>query len=194
MIKLIIDNLLIFVLVFVLVFGAFSIGWYFYQLVEYIIDKIKSPKYNLWIKYQPNPLGRNTLDCSIRAISKIFSVTWTEALDLIVACAKKYSEQTNCSANLNTLLYEKQHMHVYEPKKKMTFEKFAYLHPTGTYALYSKGHICACVNGKLYDSWNSSCDKLLFYCTQVDDKIKDKDITFTPANECKNNVRFGFDD
>lgn len=190
MIKLIIGSLLI----FAVVSFAMYIGFLIYQLIEHIIDKIKSPKYNLWIKYQPNPLGKNTLDCSIRAISKIFSVTWTEALDLIVVCAKKYSEQTNCSANLNTLLYEKQHMHIYEPKKKMTFEKFAYLHPTGTYALYSKGHICACVDGKLYDSWNSSCDKLLFYCTHVDDKIKDKDITFISANECKNNVRFGFDD
>lgn len=171
-----------------------SIGILIAKLILHIIDKIKAPKYNLWVEYQPNPMGKNTLDCSIRAISKIFSVTWTEALDLIVACAKKYSEQTNCTINLNTLLYEKQDMHVYEPKKTMTFEKFAHLHPIGTYALYSKGHICACIDGKLYDSWNSSTNKLLYYCTHPNKNIQDNDITFVDSNECKNNVRFGFDD
>ena len=188
-------KLLSFICLFIGTCGiCISIGIYISKLILRIIDKIKEPKYNLWVKYQPNPLGKNTLDCSIRAISKIFSITWTEALDLIVECAKKYSEQTNCTVNLNTLLYEKKHMHVYEPKKKMTFEKFAYLYPVGTYALYSKGHICACVDGKLYDSWNSSCDNLLFYCSQSNINTQDKDITFADANECKNNARFGFDD
>lgn len=162
------------------------------KLILYISDKLKKGRYGLYVHYQPNPFGRSTTDCSIRAISKIMECSWDEALDVIVKYAKKYKDQTNCSTNLNTLLYEELGMHVFEPKKRITFEKFAKLHPEGTFALNSVGHICACVNGKLYDSWDSSRNKVEYYSSLVSGNPKDKDITL----ESKANVQtsFGYDD
>ena len=174
------------------VFVGIGIAKIIIFVTKWIIKKINTPKYGVYVHYQPNPIGRNTLDCSIRAISKIFDISWYDALDLIVEWAKKYSEQTNCSKNLNTLLYEKQGMHVYEPKKSITFEKFAHLHPVGTFALNSDGHICACIDGKLYDSWDSSLNKIIFYSAKPDESLKDPDITFDGGQH--KNVSFGYGD
>lgn len=186
-------NLFIFCLVSVIVVGvSFGIGILIGHLATFILNKIKTPKYGVYVHYQPNPIGRNTLDCSIRAISKIFEITWNDALDLIVDTAKRYYEQTNCTKNLNTLLFEKLGMHIYEPKKSITFEKFAYLHPEGTFALNSKGHICACVNGKLYDSWDSSMNKVIFYAGMPNETLKDEDITFNGGQHKE--VVFGYGD
>lgn len=172
-----------------------SIGIGLAKLILFVIGKITGPKYEVYVHYQPNPVNRTTTDCSIRAVSKIFDTSWVNALDIIVDSAKKHSDQTNCCRNLNTLLYEKQGMHVYALKRKMTFEKFAHLHPIGTFALNSKGHICACIDGKLYDSYDPRMCKLIYYSASPLDhqnvKIKDKDVTFDETWEIDGNGDYG---
>lgn len=174
-----------------------TIGWLIGmvsgKLIVYLNKQSKKGRYGLYTYYQPNTV-RNTSDCSIRAISKIWECSWDDALDLIVKYAKKYKDQTNCSTNLNTILYEELGMHVYLPARRMTFEKFAKLHPVGVYALNSEEHICACVNGQLYDSWDSSKNKIEFYCTEPKyANQSDTDITFNDASsgsKCINRINY----
>lgn len=33
----------------------------------------------MWVKYQPNPCGRNVGDCAVRAISKALGMDWETA-------------------------------------------------------------------------------------------------------------------
>ena len=174
-----IDDILTIICAIICGIGAISsLYGLYYIILEDPLKKLckRRAKYDNYVQFQPNPVKKDTSDCSIRAVSKILNISWLEAFDLLVDYGRKYSEQPNNSRNINTVLYEKLDMHVYLPKKNITFEKFAHLHPKGTYALNSKGHICALVDGKLYDSWDSRTLDLFFYSTKEDNN--DKDVTF----------------
>ena len=43
----------------------------------------------MYIKYNPNPCGRNVGDCAVRAISAALNIDWETAFDLICDAAKK---------------------------------------------------------------------------------------------------------
>jgi hypothetical protein len=185
-----------FILALVGCISGISIGIWFGKFLTWIFEKILDRKAALGVfeHFQPNIRKSNASDCSIRAVAKIFEISWDAALDLIVKYSHKYGENTNNSLNLNTVFFEELGMHVYQPAKKITFGEFAAKHPDGVYALNSHGHICACVNGVLYDSWDSRKNRLWFYSTNVKENNPDNDITFGGGIQSGINTKNGYND
>jgi hypothetical protein len=113
----------------------------------------------MWVKFQNNPAGRNVGDCAVRAISKALSVDWETAYAMLVAYGYMLSDMPSSDAVSGAVL--RKHGFVREALPDtcpdcFTAEDFCRENPHGTFVLYFGGHVAAAVDGKIYDSWDSS--------------------------------------
>lgn len=117
-----------------------------------------------WIKYNPNPKHRNTGDCTIRAYTKAFGISWDEAYEIASRYGKDYGALPNDAKVVDKILTEEFGCTIKRfPKSgdRNTVEEFAATHPKGTFIAKVHGHVVAVVDGKYYDSWNSGSKKIM---------------------------------
>lgn len=111
-----------------------------------------------FISFNPNPRGRATTDCTVRAISKVTHQDWDT---VYIGLAILGFEQKTMPDN-NTLwtlyLIEKGFERFSIPNfcpNCYTVQEFCRDHPTGEFLLATGTHVVAVVNGDYYDTWNS---------------------------------------
>lgn len=117
------------------------------------------------IRYNPNPYGNDTGDCAIRAICKIENMSWRRAYNKICRLGKENCLIPNDIRNLIEYLGNKKYT-FFEPANKINYKTFAKNHKAGKFYLFSNGHVCACVDGKLYDTFDSNKNVITFYATK----------------------------
>lgn len=113
---------------------------------------------NRWVKYNPNPNGNNTGDCTIRAYCKAEGLDWDEAYDI----ASRYGKDMKMLPDDNKVVEKIMttefgytlHKHKKDSAKK-TVNEFAVEHPFGTYVVNVRHHVVAVVDGRFYDTWDS---------------------------------------
>ena len=121
-----------------------------------------------WHKYNPNPKGKNTGDCTIRAYCAAFDIDWDEAYDIASEIAKENSVILDDSKVVPKILIEafncevdsKYNKKSVKAKERLTVNNFAMSHPYGTYILHIRGHLVTCKNGEYWDSWDSGDKKI----------------------------------
>ena len=122
-------------------------------------------------EYNPNPVGRKVGDCAIRAISKALGIDWETAFILITINAYQMGDMPSSDSVWGSVLREngfyKKVIPNYCPDC-YTVEDFCYDHPEGTFVLGFGGHVATVVNGKLYDSWDSSREIPTYYWYRKD--------------------------
>ncbi len=113
----------------------------------------------MWIKYNPNPTGRNVGDCAIRAIAKALDIDWEEAYLLIVKNGYDMGDMPSSDSVWGAVLRQHGFYRKAIPNRCpdcYTAEDFCRDHPEGVFVLGFGGHVATVVDGILYDSWNSS--------------------------------------
>ena len=117
---------------------------------------------NRWVEYNSNPLKRRVGDCAIRACCKATGRTWNEVFDDLVQIA--YRQKDVLSANKVWGEYLADNGYVrYEPDYPMDVYKFCCNFPHGTYVLGLDGHVVTVVDGRFYDTWNSSEKNVIYF-------------------------------
>ena len=113
----------------------------------------------MWIKYNPNPVGRNVEDCSIRAIAKALDTDWETAYAMIASNGFAMGDMPSSNSVWGAVLrqngFKKQAIPNSCPDC-YTFADFARDNPRGTFVLGTGSHVATVVAGNLYDSWDSS--------------------------------------
>lgn len=117
-----------------------------------------------YVYYQPNKkdLKDRQGDCTIRAMTKFFKMTWVEAFDALVGYARENQTLINSLSNIKLYMEKLQipYTTVYKPKarKKMTVEDFAKQYKDGVYMLYIRvgygTHLVTVENGQYFDTWD----------------------------------------
>lgn len=113
----------------------------------------------MWIKYNPNPTGRNVGDCAIRAIAKALKIDWEEAYAMIAANGYAMGDMPSSDSVWGSVLRQNGFYRKAIPNTCpdcYTAEDFCEDNPYGTFVLGFGGHVATVVNGNLYDSWDSS--------------------------------------
>lgn len=119
-----------------------------------------------YIEYNPNPEGKRTDDCVVRAISKVMGYDWE----------KTYAD-LSVSGMQNHDLWNKNYVWINYLRKSgfnraiipntcpdcYTIEQFCNDHPRGTYVLGTGTHVVAAVDGDYYDTWDSGQEVPIFY-------------------------------
>lgn len=122
-------------------------------------------------EYNPNPVGRKVGDCAVRAIAKALNTDWETAFILITFNAYQMGDMPSSDSVWGAVLREngfyKKAIPDYCPDC-YTVEEFCYDHPKGTFVLGFGGHVATVVDGKLYDSWNSSQEIPVYYWYRKD--------------------------
>lgn len=119
-----------------------------------------------WILYQPNPKKRNTGDCTIRAYTKAFDMSWDDAYTMAMRYGKEYGAPPNDAKVVDKILTEEFGFTCTKTRKcdgRMTVNEFAATHPKGTYLIKVYGHLVTIVDGFYYDTWDSGSKKVMAY-------------------------------
>ena len=125
-----------------------------------------------WEYYQPNDLDLKDEygDCTIRALSKVFDVSWIDAYEMTVPITRKYQILPNfffyakhSDTIADTLGLQRGKITNKRGTTRPTVDEFAKSHPNGTYLLKVAHHVVACVNGKYYDTWDCGYKPLYGY-------------------------------
>ena len=116
--------------------------------------------------YNPNPQGKRTGDCVVRAISKALNQDWEKTfLDLSIqayAMADLISSNSVWGVFLKNKGWSRELIPT-ECADCYTVERFCEEHPKGTYLLAISGHLACVEDGILYDAWNSLQEIPVYY-------------------------------
>lgn len=120
----------------------------------------------MWIKYNSNPVGANTEDCAIRAVSVALNVSWDEAFDMIAKMAKNMATTMNANAAWGAVLRQHGFKRAVIPNTCpdcYTVEDFCKEHPEGVYVLGTGTHAIAAIDGNYIDTWRSGNEVPQYY-------------------------------
>ena len=115
----------------------------------------------MWIKYNPNPVGRNVGDCAIRAVSAALNISWEEAYDLVSNAARAMGDMPSSDSVWGAVLRQNGFYKQSIPNRCpdcYTVKDFCRDNPYGVYVLGFGGHVATVVDGDLYDAWDSSLE------------------------------------
>lgn len=119
-----------------------------------------------WIEFNPNPAGRRVGDCSVRAIAAALNLDWDDAFDLVAQSAKWMGDMPSSDAVWGAVLRANGFYRAAIPNTCpdcYTAADFARDHKRGVYVLGFGGHVATVIDGKIYDSWDSSKEIPQFY-------------------------------
>ena len=107
-----------------------------------------------------NPDGNKENDCVTRALSLCLEVPYKEIRKQLFHTARLLNCEKLCVCCYKFLIED-----VYKCKRincdGLYPNEFADLHPLGTYLLRMNGHICSCIDGDIYDIFDSRYYSLL---------------------------------
>lgn len=119
-----------------------------------------------WTHYNPNPIALEGIDCTVRALTKALGVSWEKAYTMLAVNGFILSDMPNANHVVNATLRQngfKRHALPDECSDCYTAEDFAEEHPEGTYVLAFGDHVCAVIDGTIFDSWDSRNRVPMFY-------------------------------
>lgn len=122
----------------------------------------------MWKYYNPNPVSRAVGDCAVRAVAKALDTTWEDAYVRIALNGFLMADMPSSDAVWGAVLRQNgfsKHIVPDSCPDCYTAEAFCEDHPDGTYVLGFGGHVATCVDGVLYDSWDSSSEIPVYYWT-----------------------------
>lgn len=112
----------------------------------------------MWIRYNPNPTGRNVGDCSVRAVAKALNISWEDAYAKIASNGYAMGDMPSSDSVWGSVLRQNGFYREAIPNECpdcYTAKDFCKDNPYGIYVLGFGGHVATVVDGDLYDSWNS---------------------------------------
>jgi len=119
-----------------------------------------------WIRYNPNPAKKETVDCVVRAVAVAEGMTWDEAYKALTDQAFKEKDMPALNpvwANyLESIGYQVYGIPNTCPRC-YTVAQFAYDHPYGTYVLGTGSHAIAVIDGNYIDTWNSGNEIPMYF-------------------------------
>lgn len=121
--------------------------------------------------YNPNPKGKLTGDCVIRALSKALNEDWYSVYDDLCEEGKRAGDWGNTNSVWGAYLrrrgFDRYIIPNYCPNC-YTLADFAQEHDRGTYIVATGTHVVCIKDGVIYDSWDSSREIPTYYFKEAD--------------------------
>lgn len=112
----------------------------------------------MWVKCNPNPLGKTTGDCVVRALAITTGKSWRRVYDDLCELGRIECELPNTN-NIWGLYLEQmggeQFLLPESCPRCITVKAFCKRYPEGTYVIGTGSHAVAVIDGDYYDSWDS---------------------------------------
>jgi len=112
----------------------------------------------MWIRCNPNPLGKQTGDCVVRAIAIATAQSWKDVYETLCRMGGIECEMPSSNSlwgkYLSSMGFE-QFLLPESCPKCITVRAFANKYPRGTYIIGTGNHAVAVMDGDWYDAWDS---------------------------------------
>lgn len=134
--------------------------------------------------YNPHPQGKLVGDCVKRAITKATGLDYhTVQLELNrykkITGADSFNSNTNWKPYVENVLHGKKLSFPAEKgKPRMNGYRFCTEFPKGTYLLRLSKHLVCCIDGVIYDTWDSR-DKCVYNAWEIKSNGRTEQIRFT---------------
>lgn len=127
----------------------------------------------MWIFSNPNPKGKQTGDCVIRAIAIATEKDWRQVYKELSMVGYEECEMMNSNSTWGLYLYRLgfQPFLISESCPLcVTVRAFCHMYPQGTYIIGTGDHAVAVMNGDYYDSWDSGDTVPSYFWKKQDNK------------------------
>ena len=121
----------------------------------------------MWIRCNPNPLGRQTGDCVIRAIAIATDQSWRRVYRQLCDLGEKHADLPNSNMIWGMYLRERGAKQFLLPESCpdcITVQAFCERYQEGIYVLGTGDHAVTYISGNYYDSFDSGmCVPTVFW-------------------------------
>lgn len=120
----------------------------------------------MYIPYNPNPEGRATGDCVIRAISKLTGNDWERTYIGVCLQGLLLHDMPEQNYVWSEYLYHQGYIRDVIPNtcpNCYTVKDFCIDNSQGSYLLAIQDHVVAVIDGNYYDAWDSGNEVPLYY-------------------------------
>ena len=123
-------------------------------------------KFKVYVYYNPNPKNKNTTDCVIRMLTKIYNISWQEAFLELTGIVLNEFEMPS-----SNFIWEKYLLNNGFVKRLLsptcpdciTISEFSEMYDLGTYIVCTGSHVVAVFDGDYYDAWDSGNEIVTYY-------------------------------
>ena len=115
----------------------------------------------MWIRCNPNPLGKQTSDCVVRAIAIATEQSWRRTYRELCELGEIEAEMPNSNSLWGLYLKQKGAEQFLLPEscpQCMTVRAFCERFPEGVYVIGTGTHAVACIDGDYMDSFDSGSE------------------------------------
>ena len=112
----------------------------------------------MWIKCNPNPLGKQTSDCVVRAIAIATEQSWKRTYRELCEFGEIECEMPSANVVWGQYLRHLGATQFLLPEacpQCITVRAFCEKYPEGVYVIGTGSHAVAVIDGDYYDSWDS---------------------------------------
>lgn len=119
-----------------------------------------------WVYFNPNPLGKETGDCVIRAVCAATGRNWQDVYTGVALTGLVYADMPNENSVWQKYLESQGFVKRYVPDlcpQCYTVGEFADDHPKGRFVVGTGSHAVGIVDWICYDTWRSLGERVKFY-------------------------------
>ena len=120
----------------------------------------------MWIRCNPNPLGKQTSDCVVRAIAIATQQSWLKVYRDLCRLGEIEADMPNSNhvwaLYLNDMGFE-QFLIPESCPRCVTVRAFCERYDEGTYVIGTGSHVVACIDGDYYDSFDSGSESPAYF-------------------------------
>ena len=120
----------------------------------------------MWIRCNPNPLGKMTGDCVVRAIAIATDQSWRKVYRDLCRTGEIHADLPNSNTVWGLYLREKGARQFILPEtcpECITVRAFCERYPEGIYVIGTGDHAVACIDGDWYDSFDSGAETPTYF-------------------------------
>ena len=121
----------------------------------------------MWVRCNPNPIGRETGDCVIRAVAIATDQSWRKTYRDLCLLGEIHGDLPNSNMIWGMYLRERGAKQFLLPEtcpECITVRAFCERSPDGVYVIGTGTHAVCMIDGDWYDSWDSGeCVPTVFW-------------------------------
>lgn len=120
----------------------------------------------MYVEYNQNPSKARIGDCVIRAIAKVFDISWIDAFLRLTTQAMLMYDLPSANRVWGEYLHDNGFRRYVIPDTCpdcYTVKDFCRDHPRGTFVLALDSHVVAVIDGSYYDTWDSGDESPNYY-------------------------------
>lgn len=115
----------------------------------------------MWVKCNPNPVGRQTGDCVVRAIAIATESSWRDTYRELCKIGEIEGDMPSSNMVWGICLKRKGGRQFLLPEtcpSCITVRAFCERYQTGTYVIGTGSHAVCVIDGDYYDAWDSGSE------------------------------------